>query len=207
MVTGATCTTATGGGRRRLTRTRRARGRGRGRRCPGWSPAHPELGGADGEAGEGRRRRRFGADDDGRAGEEEDDGVDPGLSSSIAGARKKREARRSERRLQMVQGRLQSMAMRRRRPARSQPWQRRLGLGFRGEGEGEGEQGVTGCSFIRQGGPWGEERPRALAIVAAVSSLSPQEEEGGVRPTGGSPSSGISLFPFFRNSSKSFVFN
>ena len=69
------------------------------------------------------------------------------------------------------------MAMQRRRPARSRPWQRRLGLGFRREGEGEGEQGVTGCSFIRQGGPWSEERPRAPAIVAAVSSLSPQEED------------------------------
>ena len=39
------------------------------------------------------------------------------------------------------------------------------------------------------------------ALVAAVLPLSPQEEERGVRPTGGSPLSGISPFPIFRNSS------
>ena len=38
------------------------------------------------------------------------------------------------------------------------------------------------------------------ALVAVVLPLSPQEEEGGVRPTGGSPLSGISPFPIFRNS-------
>ena len=79
MVAGATCRTATGGDRRRLSRIRRSRGRGRGRRCPGGSPSHPEFGGADGEAGEGRRRRRFVEDGGDSAGEDEDDGVDPRL--------------------------------------------------------------------------------------------------------------------------------
>ena len=54
-----------------------SRGRRGGHRGPGESPAHPEFDGADGEAGEGWRRRQFGADGGGRAGEEEDDGVDP----------------------------------------------------------------------------------------------------------------------------------
>ena len=40
-----------------------------------------------------------------------------------------------------------------------------------------------------------------MALVAAVLPLSPQEEEGGVGPTGGSHLSGFSPFPFFRISS------
>ena len=40
-----------------------------------------------------------------------------------------------------------------------------------------------------------------MALMAAVLPLSPQEEEGGVRPTGGSHLSGFSPFPFFRISS------
>ena len=88
--------------------------------------------------------------------------------------------------------------------------ERRLGFAARGEKEGR-RRAAPGRGLYPPGGA--RERGSGggvhggKALVAAVLPLSPQEEEGGVRPTGGSPLSGISPFSLFRISSKCFVFN
>ena len=76
----------------------------------------------------------------------------------------------------------------------------RLGLGFlqRGKKEGEREEGVTGCSFIRRGGPWSkEEAGEAMGARRPWHQcFSWRHSERGM--TGGSPLSGIFLFLFLQ---------
>ena len=81
--------------RTRVTPTRRSRGREEGRWCPGGSQAHHGDAGAGGEAGEGWRRRRLSSAAVGGGEEAGDARVDSELPGPIAGARRKREMRRS----------------------------------------------------------------------------------------------------------------
>ena len=95
MVAGATCRTVKGGGLRRATAARGTREGGEGQRCPGEAQAHPERGGADGEVGEGRRRRQSCSACGGRSGGRTDGGDDSGDPATIPCTRTRRTTWRS----------------------------------------------------------------------------------------------------------------
>ena len=149
-----------------------------------------------GEGG-GLVRRRLNSAAVGREEEDGDERVDPELPGPIAGARKKREARRSSWRSSIYSGMLQSTAARRRARARPRAWRRAQGFPAAGEkGGGGGASGRGGSPYAPRGARDAREA-RGRARRHGGNGASVPRDSTGVRDDRWGPSVRVLTFSVF----------